>query len=39
MLITLKNLPGLKICPFLYKENKYVQKFKERPYVINWDPQ
>ena len=25
--------------PFLYEENKYLQEFKEKLYIMNWDPQ
>ena len=31
--------PYFNIYPFLYEENKYLREFKERCYIINWEPQ
>ena len=31
--------PYFSIYPFLYDENKYLQEFKERRYIMNWEPQ
>ena len=31
--------PYFNIYPFLYEENKYLREFKERRYILNWDPQ
>ena len=35
----LLNNERTNIYPFLYEENKYLGEFKERRYVMNWDPQ
>ena len=31
--------PYFNIYPFLNEENKYLREFKERRYIMNWDPQ
>ena len=31
--------PYFNIYPFLYEENKYLREFKERRYIMNWEPQ
>ena len=31
--------PYFNIYPFLYEENKYLLEFKERRYIMNWEPQ
>ena len=31
--------PYFDIYPFLYEENKYLREFKERHYIMNWEPQ
>ena len=31
--------PYFNMCSFLYEENKYLRKFKERRYIMNWEPQ
>ena len=30
--------PCFNIYPFSYEENKYVREFKERRYIMNWEP-
>ena len=31
--------PYFNIYPFLYEENKSLREFKERRYIMNWEPQ
>ena len=31
--------PYFNMCSFLYEENKYLRKFKERRNIMNWEPQ
>ena len=30
--------PYFNYYPFLYEENKYLREFKERRFIINWEP-
>ena len=31
--------PYFNIYPFLYGENKYLREYKERRYIMSWEPQ
>ena len=31
--------PYFSMYPFMYEENKYFREYKERRYIMNWEPQ